>query len=54
MKLCGFVGMLVLALVTVGVLLRHRHGELSAALLLSIAASVDSGGIGKGIGGQAG
>lgn len=38
MKICGFSGMLVLALVTVGVLARHRHGELAVALLLSMAA----------------
>ena len=38
MKRWGFVGMLALALVTVGMLVRHRHGELAVALLLSMAA----------------
>ena len=37
-KLCGFLGMLVLALGTVGILLKHRQGELAVALLLSMAA----------------
>lgn len=38
MKICGFAGMLVLAFVTIGILLRYRHGDLAAALLLSMAA----------------
>lgn len=37
-KLCGFVVILVLASVTVGVLLRRGHGELAVSLLLSMAA----------------
>ena len=37
-KLFGFLGMLLLALGTVGILLKHRQGELAVALLVSMAA----------------
>lgn len=38
MKICGFAEMLVLAFVTIGILLRYRHGDLAVALLMSMAA----------------
>lgn len=38
MKICGFAVMLMLAIVTIGILLRNRHGDLAIALLLSMAA----------------
>lgn len=37
-KLCGFLGMLVLALGTLGILVKHRQIELAVALLVSMAA----------------
>ena len=37
-KLCGFLGMLLLAFGTVGILLKHRQEELAVTLLVSLAA----------------
>lgn len=37
-KLCGFLGMMLLAFGTVGILVKHRQAELAVALLVSMAA----------------